>query len=388
MSYNFTLTRDHDGRRLDRTLRSLWPEVPLSAIMRALRKGEVRLDSARVREPGTRLSAGQVLTVPWEAPGTESRQTERAVCRPIPILWRGEGTLIVTKPADLLVQPDTKGGDSVITRVWGLMEREAPARIAGSLPNAETKPHPAAVHRLDRNTTGVLAVALRGDALRALEVLFKERRVSKRYLAIVVGNALDKFKSLGSARGGFRGAFPPEFQSVEIDAPLFKDAEANIVCVSREGKPARTRCRCLASDGELSLVEVGLLTGRTHQARVHLAHIGCPILGDRKYGDFEANRQWKTVHRPLLHAYELAFPDDLPPALSGPPRGWTPRSDTADQPDATFPAGPCKPGCLAELSGRTFRAPLPLDMRKIIDSRGWEAVEDEDKATTDQGLII
>lgn len=331
MSYNFTLTRDHDGRRLDRTLRSLWPEVPLSAIMRALRKGEVRLDSARVREPGTRLSAGQVLTVPWDAPGTESRQTERAVCRPIPILWRGEGTLIVNKPADLLVQPDTKGGDSVITRVWGMMKKEG-----GSL-DGETSPHPAAVHRLDRNTTGVLAVALRGDALRALESLFKERRVSKRYLAIVVGHA-------------------PEV--TEIDAPLLKDAEANTVRVSREGKSARTRCRCLASDGELSLVSVELLTGRTHQARVHLAHIGCPILGDRKYGDFEANRQWKTVHRPLLHAFELTFPDDdLPPALS-------------------------------ELTGKTFRAPLPPDMRKIIDSRGWEAVEDEDKATTDQGLII
>ena len=368
MSYNFTLTRDHDGRRLDRTLRSLWPEVPLSAIMRALRKGEVRLDSARVREPGTRLSAGQSLTVPWEAPGTASKQTERAVCRPIPILWRGEGTLIVNKPADLLVQPDTKGGDSVITRVWGLVEREAPARIAGSRPNGETQPHPAAVHRLDRNTTGVLAVALRGDALRALEVLFKERRVNKRYLAIVVGRA-------------------PEF--TEIDAPLLKDAEANRVCVSREGKSARTRCRCLASDGELSLVEVELLTGRTHQARVHLAHVGCPILGDRKYGDFEANRQWKTVHRPLLHAFELTFPDTLPPALSGPPRGWPPRFDIPtghrqpDQPDATFPAGPCKPGCLAELAGQTFRAPLPPDMRKIIDGRGWEAVEDEDKATAD-----
>ena len=321
MSCNLNLSQDHDGRRLDRTLRSLWPEVPLSAIMRALRKGEVRLNSARVREPGTRVSAGQSLYVPWEAPGTpsEERPARRGT---VPILWRGERALIVNKPADLLVQPDVKGGDSVITRVWAMMEGEA---ASGSHSPGY---RPAAVHRLDRNTTGVLAVALRGDALRALEALFKERRVSKRYLAIVVGCAPDssKLKSHGDAW--------------EVDAPLLKDAEANIVRVSREGQSARTRCRRLAGGGELSLMSVELLTGRTHQARVHLAHIGCPILGDRKYGSFEANRRWKgQAKRPMLHAFELEFPASLPPALS-------------------------------ELAGRTFRAPLPEDMQKIIEGMG------------------
>ncbi|MCR4818921.1 MAG: RluA family pseudouridine synthase [Fretibacterium sp.] len=355
MSYNFTLTRDHDGRRLDRTLRSLWPEIPLSAIMRALRKGEIRIDSARVREPGTRLSAGQSLTVPWEAPGSASKQAERAVCRPIPILWRGEGALIVNKPADLLVQPDTKGGDSVITRVWGMITREveAPASGTNPSPGEGPRPHPAAVHRLDRNTTGVLAVALRGDTLRALEVLFRERRVSKRYLAISVMHAPDG----SGAKSKSHGSTLSSGDVWEIDAPLLKDAEANIVCVSREGKSARTRCRCLAADKELSLIEAELLTGRTHQARVHLAHMGCPILGDRKYGDFEANRQWKTVRRPLLHACELTFPDDLPPELS-------------------------------ELAGKTFRAPLPPDMQKIINTRGWSAFKEEPETTADQELIF
>ncbi|MBQ9565134.1 MAG: RluA family pseudouridine synthase [Synergistaceae bacterium] len=322
MSFSLRLSRDHDGRRLDRTLRSIWPAVPLSAIMRALRKGEIRLDSARVREPGTRVLAGQELVVPWEAPGERGEKIFIRRYAPIPVLWKGESAIIVNKPEDLLVQPDVKGGDSVITRVWNQI---------GVLDDP-TIPRPAAAHRLDRNTTGALVVALRGDALRALEALFKARKVKKRYLAIVEGCA-------------------PDF--LNIEAPLLKDAEANTVRVAKisEGaRPALTRCSRLTGDDEtaaddmLSLVSVELVTGRTHQARVHLAHIGCPILGDRKYGDFIINRRWKNVHRPLLHAFELRFPEEVPPVLS-------------------------------ELAGRTFRAPVPLDMRTIIERRDWEVPE-------------
>ena len=343
MSFSLRLAGDNDGRRIDRALRSIWPDVPLSAIMRALRKGEVRLDSIRVRKPNERVRGGQELFVPWEAPG------ERPAARPlspVPLLWRGEGTLIVNKPAYLLVQPDVKGGDSVITRVWAMMESEAPEG-----PGDTSRPRPAAVHRLDRNTTGALAVALRGDALRALEDLFRTRRVRKRYLAIVEGYAPDL---------------------LNIEAPLLRETdpdapEGRVSCrvrvAKREegGKPALTRCRRLAWDDVLtandmlSLVSLELMTGRTHQARVHMAHIGCPILGDRKYGDFLINRRWKHVHRPLLHAFELSFPDDVPPALS-------------------------------ELAGRTFRAPFPPDMRAIVEERGWRVpeLEAEREGKTDE----
>ena len=308
MSHSLILSRDHDGRRLDRTLRSIWPAMPLSAIMRGLRMGAVRLDSVRVREPGTRVRAGQELYVSWEGP--EKRTFERR-WGTVPILWRGESALVADKPANLLVQPDVKDGDSVVTRVWGMVG----GRKAGF--------SPAAVHRLDRNTTGALAVALRGDALRGLERLFKERRVTKRYLAVVVGRA-------------------PE--SGEVDAPLLKDAAANTVRVDRGGKSALTRFRRLAGaeDEKLSLVSIDLLTGRTHQARVHMAHAGFPILGDRKYGCFEANRRWaERVRRPLLHAALLGFPE-------------------------------LREAPLAELSGRTFRAPLPEDMRSFAAEWGWD----------------
>ena len=305
MSFKFIVTRDHDGRRLDRTIRSIWPALPLSAIMKALRKGEVRLDAVRTRQPDARVHMGQELYVPWEEPGTGQRVKNWGT---VPVIWKGEKALLVNKPADLLVQPDTKGGDSVITRVWGMV---GTGGIGFS---------PAAVHRLDRNTTGVLIVALSGDALRDLELLFKERRVSKRYLAVVAG--------LLPERGS-------------IDAPLEKDAANNVVKVCEGGMAAHTRFRRLAGDKDLSLASIELLTGRTHQARVHMAHVGHPILGDRKYGDIETNRHWKRVaKRPLLHAFELGFPDALPDSLR-------------------------------ELAGKTFRADIPQDIRAIAEFRSW-----------------
>lgn len=303
MSYSLTLTRDHDGRRLDRTLRSVWPALPLSAIMRALRKGEVRVDAVRVREPGMRVRTGQELHVPWEAPGARPRVQRRGS---VPILWEGATAWILDKPSGLLVQPDAKGGDSVVSRAWSMAEARG---IDGSV---------AAVHRLDRNTTGALIVAIRGDALRALELLFKERRVGKRYLALVAGRAPD---------------------AALIDAPLLKDAETELVRPSPQGKEARTRCRRIAGDDEMSLVSVELLTGRTHQARVHLAHIGHPIIGDRKYGRAR-DGAWPS-RRPLLHAFELTFPKDLPVPID-------------------------------DMSDMTVRAPVPGDMRAIASSRGMD----------------
>jgi len=195
MSCKVIVTQDHEGRRLDRTIRSIWPALPLSAIMRALRKGEVRLDSARVREAGARVRSGQELYVPWEEPGTETRCAFRSH-GVVPVLWKGRNVIVIDKPADLLVQPDVKGGDSVITRAWGMLgsgDSDSPRRLGFA---------PAAVHRLDRNTTGALIVALSGEALRELERLFKERLLTKRYLAVVTGRLPEKGSNRRSTSQG------------------------------------------------------------------------------------------------------------------------------------------------------------------------------------------
>ena len=300
MSYSLTVSRDDDGRRLDRTLRSVFKSVTLGEIMKAIRKGAVRINGVRVKDGATHISAGDELIIPWQK--NEVVIPKRAGWGKISVIFQGENVLILSKPANILVQPDTPGGDSIITRVWSVLGTRTPA----------------AVHRLDRNTTGVIAVALHGDSLRAFEELFKERRVRKIYLAVVAGKLPDE---------------------ITVDAPLLKDSANNTVKVSADGVKAVTKISCLDSNGEYSLAKIELLTGRTHQARVHSAHIGHPIIGDRKYGDFSANRAAKSVSRPLLHAYELAFPDDVD-------------------------------GSLSEIAGKNFAAPIPDDMKEFIDSRG------------------
>jgi RluA family pseudouridine synthase len=311
MSFCLKISDDHDGRRIDKVLRAIFPNVPISAIMRALRKGEIILDSKRARVPNIRVSGGQELYVPWnmeeEALITECASEEPGRHNKFPeisYIYKDDAVCIVNKPADLLVQPDVKEGDSVITRVWSTFGRGFQGFA------------PAAVHRLDRNTTGVLAVAMSGGAMRELELLFKERRIQKIYLAIVVGNA-------------------PE--SGEIKVPLLKDEGKNFVSVDPRGKPAHTYFKKISGGGEFSVVSVELLTGRTHQARVHLAHAGMPILGDQKYGDVAANKEWKRmgVKRPLLHAWKLIFPDKISDKL------------------------------LSSVAGKCFTATLPDDMQKF-----------------------
>ena len=300
MSYTIKISQDDNDRRLDRILRGLFKHVTLGEIMKSIRKGEVRINSKRVKEPGTKVFAGDELVVKWSL---EDKENENKIFThnswgKIKILFHGENVLILNKPSGILVQPDEAGGDSVISRVWAMTKSKTPA----------------AVHRLDRNTTGVLAVALHGEALRALEELFRNRNIRKFYLAIVVGQA-------------------PE--EIIIDAPLLKDSENNLVKVSEDGLNAVTKCERISTDGNFSLVKLELLTGRTHQARVHMAHIKHPILGDRKYGDFRVNRELKKITRPLLHAYELEFPENLKPALK-------------------------------EIEGKIFSAPLPEDMREFF----------------------
>ena len=167
MSYSIKISQDDNDRRLDRILRGLFKNVTLGEIMKAIRKGEIRVNSKRVREPGTKIFAGDELIVSWPLENNEAENEQKIFTHKswgkIKVLFQGENVLILNKPAGILVQPNEAGGDSVISRVWGVTGSKTPA----------------AVHRLDRNTTGVLAVALHGEALRALEELFKNRSVRK-----------------------------------------------------------------------------------------------------------------------------------------------------------------------------------------------------------------
>ena len=309
MPYALRIDPSDEGRRLDKVIRSIWPGLPLSVLMKGIRTGAVRLDGKKADFAG-RVEAGQELYVPWEAP--KERREESPFRRTMPVLYSDSRLWVVDKPANLLVQPDTKGQDNVIDRVRYML------RLQGDAERAY------AVHRLDRNTTGALLVALSGGPLRALQDAFRERRIGKTYLAVVVGR-------------------PP--RQGTIDRPLLKDPGSNTVTVSPKGKEALTRYRLLAAGREVALVAIDLVTGRSHQARVHMASAGFPVLGDLRYGDDDANRRWRKrgVQRPLLHSHRLQFD-----AFSGE---------------------------LEDLSGLLVTAPLPGDMEALTRSEGWPVPE-------------
>ena len=300
MSKEFYVTADQSGRRIDRLLRGMWPGVPLGAVMKAIRTGEVRLDARKVR-PDTRVEEGQFLQVPWEDAMPDQRTADRdvriSVRNSLETIYRDEYLWIINKPAGLLTQPDTKGGDSLITRV--LTE----------LAWTRSDFRPSTVQRLDRNTSGAVIVALTGPSLRHLSELIRERRIRKIYLAVVQGRTEE---------------------SGEIDLPVLKDPSSNTVRIDPDGQKALTRYRSISYGNGWSGVEAELVTGRSHQARVHFAAVGHPIIGDIKYGG-----DVKKAKRPLLHAYSLVFPGDE--------------------------------GLPENIKNREFTAPLPKDMEEYFN---------------------
>jgi len=279
---SFRATADQADRRLDRVLRGLHKDIPLGAIMKAVRAGAVRVNGRRA-SGDVRLSEGDEILVPWAPEKAKTPKTAQPNSLPeLSTLFRNEFLWCVDKPAGLLSQPDRAGGDSVVTRAWEMLSWD------------RNDFRPAVIGRLDRNVSGVTAIALTHPSLRALSEHMREGTIKKIYRAVVSGN-------------------PPD--AGEIDMTLVKDAARNTVRRARAGEAgmeALTRFRCLEGNGQYSLLEVELVTGRPHQARAHLAFSGYPIAGDRKYC---AGQIAPALPRPLLHAYSLHFPTD--PAMPG-----------------------------------------------------------------------
>jgi 23S rRNA pseudouridine955/2504/2580 synthase len=292
------------GQRVDNFLLRVLKGVPKSHIYRILRSGEVRVNRKRV-QPDTRLVAGDELRIPPIRTSASDAARQRQLPRPIdpPILYEDDALIAVNKPAGLAVH----GGSGV---AFGLIEQLRAAR-----PHAKFLE---LVHRLDRDTSGVLLVAKKRAALIALHAALREGSVDKRYLVLV--------------RGKWRDA------KRRVDLPLTKfltgEGERRVRVEQGRGQLARTvfhrRRTWPAGTPPLSLLEAELHTGRTHQIRVHLTHLGFPLAGDDKYGDFAWNRLLarQGLKRMFLHAWRLAlahpvepreitFEAPLPPDLAG-----------------------------------------------------------------------
>lgn len=312
-----TIDEGGAGQRLDNFLFRHLKGVPKTHVYRIIRSGEVRLNRGRA-SADSRLAVGDVLRLPplRVSERAQEKQERPAPAREFPLLLEDACLLAIDKPAGVAVH----GGSGVS---FGVIEQLRQARPEARFLEL--------VHRLDRDTSGILLLAKKRSALTHLQAQFRDRSTGKTYLALVQGHWTASRKVL--------------------DMPLHKyllpDGERRVKVVAKDhpdGMPAvslvqlRQRLPAEPARGwpELSLLEVTIKTGRTHQIRVHLAASGHPIAGDDKYGDFECNKilQKHGLKRMFLHAWRLQFNHPvggerqtllcpLPPELAQ----WVPVSD-------------------------------------------------------------
>ena len=275
-----TVDAESDGQRLDNWLLRQLKGVPKTHVYRVIRSGEVRVNKGRAGAD-TRVQAGDIVRLPpLRLP--ERRAETAAPAREFPVLFEDEWLLAIDKPAGVAVH----GGSGVSS---GVIEQLRQARPEARFLEL--------VHRLDKETSGVLLLAKKRSALTALQDQFRARDTGKVYAALVFGTWPKGLKV--------------------IDEPLHKaltaDGERHVRVVSKasdEGRRSITLVKVVDERRETTLLDVTLKTGRTHQIRVHLAHAGHPIVGDPKYGDFARNKAFAKTHRfarMFLHARELRF---------------------------------------------------------------------------------
>lgn len=291
----FTVDPDDDGIRLDRWFKRHLPQVGFATISKWARTGQVRVDGGRAR-PEDRLAAGQTVRVP---PGGEAPHRKPRARRPLTEAEIAEAQAMViaeTKSAIVLNKPPglaTQGGSKTHRHVDGLLDAFAPG---------EDDPRPRLVHRLDKDTSGVLLVARTPGSAASYSKRFAGRSAKKVYWALVVG--------------------VPDVAEGTIDAPLAKQpgTGGEKMHVDEEGgQRAVTRYRVVDRAGKKAAwVELEPLTGRTHQLRVHMAAIGHPIVGDGKYGGQEAFLTGSVSRKMHLHARRLIIDQ---PASGGKPGG-------------------------------------------------------------------
>jgi 23S rRNA pseudouridine955/2504/2580 synthase len=309
-----TVDEESAGQRVDNFLFRHLKGVPKTHVYRIIRSGEVRVNKGRVQAE-TRLAAGDVLRLPpvRVSPRSEEGASSPAPAREFPLLHEDDALIAIDKPAGVAVH----GGSGVSFGVIEQLRRSRPAARFLEL-----------VHRLDRETSGILLIAKKRSTLTALQDQFRERETGKTYLALVEGSWPANKKVLDAPLAKFllpgpAGASEAGERRVRVVAKDHPDAMRAITLVK-----VLARFTLPRDAAPVSLLAVTIKTGRTHQIRVHLASAGHAITGDDKYGDFERNRALQKIglKRMFLHAWRLQFTHpasnermalqaDLPPEL-------------------------------------------------------------------------
>lgn len=285
-----TIQKNDAGQRADRFLSKTYPNLKMSLVCKLMRKKRIKLNGAKA-EPNVILKEGDVLRF-YLSDELLAKEPIRRVndfreaSAEISVIYEDENILLIDKPAGLVVHEDNdNSADTLINRVLNYLYRKGEYA-----PERENSFVPALVNRIDRNTSGIVIAAKNAESLRVLNQKVRDRELQKLYLCAV------------------RGAPVPK--EATLTAYLGKLSDENRVLISDTPKPdyltIKTKYRVLESRGELSLVEVDLLTGRTHQIRAHFAHIGHALLGDGKYGDNSFNKKYGAKTQALC-SYKLAF---------------------------------------------------------------------------------
>ncbi|MBQ8296421.1 MAG: RluA family pseudouridine synthase [Ruminococcus sp.] len=311
---NFIINENDSDQRVDKFIMKVFPELPKSMMYKLIRKKDIKVNGKRC-EISTRLQTGDTVSVyiHEKFSGNKTDFSFKEASPEINIVYEDENILIVNKPAGLTVHCDNEHEqDTLINRVKHYLY------IKGCYdPESENSFAPALCSRLDKNTCGLVTAAKNAAALREINSAVRDGKTDKIYHCITAG-------------------VPPKKQDI-MTAYHHKESDGNIVRVSPvplDGyKEIKTGYRILRTGKSLALVEVTLYTGRTHQIRAHLSSIGCPVLGDGKYGNPAENKKHNRYYQ-LLCAYSLKFRFD--------------------------PGSP-----LEYLNGKTFEAPVP-DFEKLV----------------------
>lgn len=286
--------------RMDKYLMEQFPALGIGRLNKALRENKIKLNGKKM-PLSSRVQNGDVIRLFLQDEQLEKRPLPSAV-----FVYEDDDILVVNKPAGIEV--DGPADDTLLKRV------QATLHAAGQ------PSHAVLCHRLDTGTSGLILLAKNKEAEQFLTAAIKAREIEKRYLCVTFGR--------------------PQPPAALLRDYLLKDSDRGIVKIVSSpaggAKEIITGYETLAVSGRLALLEVELVTGRTHQIRAHLAHIGCPILGDSKYGNHAANRELRFKYQALC-AWELRFPASIS--------------------DKSF----------AHLAGRVFHAEKPWYCRQVLD---------------------
>lgn len=312
---SFIVKKEESGQTLEKYVRKILESAPTSFIYKLFRKKDVKVNG-HWQDNKYVINEGEEIRIYVTDEQLEEFKTKKEVKASKDIsswvIYEDSNILLINKPRGVLVQKDNSGDEALDDMVLSYLvsKREYD-------PDSLSAYKPAPAHRLDRNTAGIVVFGKNIIALRELsELLNYKTRVSKRYLTLVKG----EIKEDG-----------------EISVPLQKNAKNGRVYINENGKPSLTRYKVVKNFDGYTLLEVELLTGRTHQIRVHMAYINHPVIGDAKYGDYALNKEIENKYgfkNQFLLAYLLKFKN-----ITGP---------------------------LADLSNKSFTIDLPEEMNNLL----------------------